>query len=100
DAGGLIEAVFFCPDANDASPCRKPNPGMLTEVAARLRVSLENVPFVCDTQRDIDAALAVGAKPLLVRTGKGLRTLERLAVPVPVVDDLAAAVDLLLVKGD
>jgi histidinol-phosphate phosphatase family protein len=27
-AGGKIDAVYFCPDTNDNSPCRKPNPGM------------------------------------------------------------------------
>ncbi len=27
-AGGKIDAVFFCPDLNEDSPNRKPNPGM------------------------------------------------------------------------
>jgi len=27
-AGGRIDAVYFCPDVDDSSPDRKPNPGM------------------------------------------------------------------------
>jgi D-glycero-alpha-D-manno-heptose 1-phosphate guanylyltransferase len=28
DNGGSIEAVYYCPDISEASPCRKPNTGM------------------------------------------------------------------------
>ena len=40
--GGRIDAVFFCPHAQDAGcACRKPLPGMLLEIAARFDVVLE-----------------------------------------------------------
>ena len=43
--GGQIDAVFYCPDAPDSdSQCRKPAPGMLHDVAARLHVDLRDVP--------------------------------------------------------
>ena len=46
----------------------------------------------------MQAARAVGASPMLVRTGKGMRTLERGEEldDVPVFDDLTAVVDALL----
>ena len=93
DAGGAIEAVFFCPDVDEANPYRKPNPGMLLEIGRRLKCSLQGVPVVGDSVRDIRAARAANAWPLLVRTGKGVRTLEREAescANVLVFDHLAA----------
>ena len=46
-AGGRIEAVFYCPDT-DASESfyRKPSPGMLLAIAERYNVPLENLPLV------------------------------------------------------
>jgi len=74
-AGGRIEAVFFCPDTDESrSPCRKPSPGMFHAIAERFNTSLTNVPAVGDALRDLQAAAAVGARPLLVLTGKGKKT--------------------------
>ncbi len=73
--GGRIEAVFFCPDTDASkSPCRKPNPGMFHAIAERFNTPLANVPAVGDALRDLQAAAAVGAKPMLVLTGKGKKT--------------------------
>lgn len=96
--GGLIEAVFFCPSADDRHPDRKPNPGMLRSIAVRLGVELAGVPVVGDSLRDLQVAQAVGARPVLVRTGKGKKTLKALDEhsAVPVFDDLAAVTDWLL----
>ena len=42
-AGGRIDAFFFCPHAADAGcQCRKPQPGMLLEVARRFNVALKD----------------------------------------------------------
>lgn len=100
--GGAIDAVFFCPHGpDDHCRCRKPKPGLLEDIGARLRVDLRGVPAVGDSRRDIDAALEVGALPILVRTGKGQQTLAKGTglLDVPVFDDLAGVVDSLL-AGD
>ena len=92
-AGGRIDAFFFCPHAADsACDCRKPKPGMLLEIARRFNVSLAGVHMVGDAQRDVDAAAAGGARPVLVLTGKGRRTLEDGKLPrgTEVYPDLAA----------
>ncbi len=48
-AGGRIEAVFYCPDtAESQSPCRKPSPGMFFAIAERLNATLERVPIYPD----------------------------------------------------
>ena len=101
EVGGRIEAILFCPClAKDNCECFKPNPGMLIEIAARLQVPLRAVPVVGDSRRDLEAAHAVAARPILVRTGMGARTLssgEDLG-DVEVYDDLAAVADELLAE--
>lgn len=73
--GGRIDAVFFCPHAQDAGcNCRKPKAGLFEEIASRLNVDLKGVPAVGDALRDLQAAAAVGAQPILVLTGKGPQT--------------------------
>lgn len=102
ESGGLIDAVFFCPHGpDDDCDCRKPRPGMFYDIAERLRVSLENVPAIGDSLRDIKAARSAGALPILVKTGKGLTTVNNpeLGPDVPVFDDLYSAVDSLLKSG-
>lgn len=99
EVGGLIDAVFFCPDVDEANPYRKPNPGMLLEISRRLKCSLQGVPVIGDSVRDIRAARAANAQPLLVRTGKGASTLEReaeICANVPTFDNLAAVADYLI----
>jgi len=97
--GGQVEAIFFCPHGpEDNCDCRKPKPGLFREIEQRLQVSLQGVPAIGDSLRDLQAAQAVGASPILVRTGKGERTLAKgqgLA-GIPVYADLFAAVDDLL----
>jgi len=81
-AGGRIDAVFFCTHTDaDQCDCRKPRPGMLNEIAARYNVSLAGVPVVGDSLRDLRAADAAGAQPILVLTGKGAKTADDPALP-------------------
>ncbi len=99
EAGGNIDAVFFCPHRpKDNCDCRKPKPGLLLDIAARLRVPLAGVPAVGDSMRDVEAAEAAGACPILVRTGNGQQTEADAAgvLHIPVYDDLATAADGLL----
>ncbi len=99
EAGGRIEAIFFCPHApDDHCECRKPKPGLFHDIASRLYVDLQDVPAVGDALRDIQAAQATGARPVLVRTGKGSRALAAATglKGVAVFDDLAAVADALL----
>ena len=97
-AGGRIEAVFFCPDTDASkSPCRKPNPGMFHAIAERFNTPLTNVPAVGDALRDLQAAAAVGARPLLVLTGKGKKTQAAGGLPdeTQTFADLAAVAQVL-----
>jgi D-glycero-D-manno-heptose 1,7-bisphosphate phosphatase len=91
--GGRIDAFFFCPHAADsACECRKPRPGMLIEIAKRFNVSLDDTYMVGDALRDLEAAAAAGAKPVLVLTGKGKKTQKEGGLPAGTIvfPDLAA----------
>ncbi|MBI3525261.1 MAG: D-glycero-beta-D-manno-heptose 1,7-bisphosphate 7-phosphatase [Betaproteobacteria bacterium] len=92
--GARIDAVFFCPHTNsDACACRKPKTGMLHEIATRYNTDLAGVPVVGDSLRDLQSAAAVGAQPMLVMTGKGVKTATDPALPPQTLlfADLAAA---------
>ena len=78
-AGGEISAIFFCPHVDeDNCECRKPRPGMLLELSRRTNRSLADIPVVGDSKRDLEAANAVNATPILVKTGKGQQTADAL----------------------
>jgi D-glycero-D-manno-heptose 1,7-bisphosphate phosphatase len=92
-AGGRIDAIFFCPHAGETDcECRKPRPGMLLEIGKRLNTPLAGVPMVGDALRDLQAAEAAGARPVLVLTGKGRGTREAGGLPpgTEIFPDLAA----------
>ena len=97
--GGRIDAVFFCPHAQDGScNCRKPKPGLLEEIGRRFNVNLRGVPSIGDSLRDLEASAAVGAQPILVLTGKGQKTRREDGLPPGTViyADLAEAVESII----
>ena len=100
DAGGRISRIVICPHGpDDDCDCRKPKPGMLEQLARHFHTSLDGVPVIGDALRDLEAAAAVGARPILVRSGKGRKTetaLPKRFAGVPVYDDLADAARALI----
>jgi D-glycero-D-manno-heptose 1,7-bisphosphate phosphatase len=99
--GGNIDAIFFCPHTpDDQCNCRKPAAGLFQQLEKRLNIKLQGIPAVGDSLRDIQSARTAGASPVLVRTGKGERTLadgEDLQ-GVPVYANLAEYVNQLLME--
>jgi D-glycero-D-manno-heptose 1,7-bisphosphate phosphatase len=100
ELGGRIDCTFFAPDHPDfPSDKRKPAPGLLLDLAKRLNLNLELVPVVGDSLRDIEAARAANARPVLVRTGNGHSTEQdkgKALRGVVVYDDLAAFASALI----
>ena len=99
EAGGKIDALVWCPHTpDDNCNCRKPAAGLIHQIESNLGVSAKDAWIVGDSQRDLDAGITAGCRPALVRTGKGLRTLEKNkgSVNAWVFDDLADFVDQLL----
>ncbi len=101
--GGRVEAVFFCPHAANAGcDCRKPAIGMFVEISQRYTLPLSQVPCVGDSLRDLQAAQTAGGRPMLVRTGKGERTLAGGELPkgTLVFDDLAEAARAIIAESE
>jgi D-glycero-D-manno-heptose 1,7-bisphosphate phosphatase len=100
--GGRIDAVFFCPhSARSECDCRKPKPGLFHSIGQRFHVDLTGVPCVGDSLRDLQAADAVGGQPILVRTGKGEKTLATGGFPehTLIFANLAEVANALLAMG-
>jgi len=67
-------------------------------IAANRHLDLSTVSVVGDSLRDMQAAMAAAAQPILVKTGKGQDTLDnhKGLEHVPAYEDLAEYVDVLL----
>jgi heptosyltransferase-2 len=64
-------AFYYCPHGpDDRCACRKPEPGMLLRARAEQGIDLRRSYMVGDNERDFIAARAVGARSVLVQTGK------------------------------
>ena len=102
-AGGRIDKIVFCPHLPDADcDCRKPRPGLLLQLQDYYTVDMNSVPVIGDSDRDLRAAQAIGARPILVLTGNGKRTLASLELsgePMETFENLASAVDALLLES-
>lgn len=101
--GGRVDAIFFCPHTAEAKClCRKPKPGMVWDIAQRFDVRLEDTPLIGDSVRDLQAAAAAGAQPILVRTGKGEKALTSDDLPehLLVFADLAEAAEYLIDRDE
>jgi len=101
EEGGHIDAVFYCPHGpDDGCKCRKPATGLLDQIAEELHIPVAGAWYVGDAEKDIELATAMKCKPVLVRSGKGMKTEVRLkqknSLPALVFDDLAAAADFIL----
>lgn len=107
EQGAELAAIFYCPHhPDDKCKCRKPLPGMLDAIEAEFNTSVESCYFVGDSLRDLQAGIAKGCKPALVKTGNGEATLAQLQnaeladsvtlSQVQVFDNLAAAADFII----
>ena len=97
-AGGRLEGIYHCPHKPDEGcGCRKPAAGLVRQMERALGYSALGAPLIGDKLSDLQLARNVGARPILVRTGYGARTLAELHDSgVDVFADLAQAADALI----
>lgn len=70
-SGGKIEKVFYCPHHPDEQcQCRKPNTGLLKQIADYTNHDLQSCAFVGDSIKDIQAAQRFGCTPIFINNGK------------------------------
>jgi|TARA_B110000263_G_scaffold44298_1_gene36280 D-glycero-D-manno-heptose 1,7-bisphosphate phosphatase len=74
-AGGRIVDIKFCPHHPDENCwCRKPNPGLLEDLATTHQLNLAEGYYVGDSLKDLRAAASAGCTGILVLTGNGIKT--------------------------
>jgi len=91
--GGHIDGIYVCPHDPDMNcHCRKPNPGLLQQIARQYDRCAAELIVVGDSLRDLQAAWAFGAPAILVRTGNGRITEQHLSSDqhIDIDEDLAA----------
>lgn len=99
-AGGSIDAIEYCIHLpQEGCACRKPQPGMLLALAKQFHCSLESVPFIGDRVSDIQAALAAGARPVVILSSMTNRDGLKDYPDVPVFSSLAEYVNHLLLTS-
>lgn len=102
EAGVPLDGTYYCPhhpDYTGPCACRKPAVGMYVGAATELGLDVQASWYVGDRITDVLPAIELGGRGILVRSGYG-RELEDVAPgPVRVVDDLAAAAELILASG-
>ena len=65
-----LDAVAVCPhDDDDACGCRKPQPGLITDTAARLGLDLSRSVMVGDRWRDVEAGRRAGLPAVFIDCG-------------------------------
>ncbi len=92
-----VTEVLVCPhDDADGCDCRKPEPGLLLDAAARWGVDLVESVMVGDRWRDVEAGARAGTSTVFIDHGYA-EDLEHM--PDHVVADLPAAADVILARG-
>jgi len=84
--GARLDGVYYCPHfpssivpeyAVDCA-CRKPRPDMALRAKSDFGLDLEGSYMIGDKVEDMEFGLNIGARPILVLTGFGERSLETL----------------------
>lgn len=70
-----IDGIYYSASSNKKDPFAKPNIGMFKEAEKNdPNIKFKNGIYIGDKMTDLKAAIKIGAKPILVRTGHGLET--------------------------
>lgn len=85
--GALIDAVYYCPYHEEGilpnyrkkDECRKPSPGMLYQAAQDFNIDLAESYMIGDSVRDILAGQQAGCRTILVLTGHGRQSKEKIS---------------------
>ncbi len=91
--------IYYCPDhPDDASKNRKPGTGLFDKAESDHGIEMEKSMMVGDAGSDIEAGVKLNMDTMLVLTGKGPETLQKLnekLTPKFVVENLLVGAELI-----
>lgn len=97
--GVKFDDILICPHhPDDDCGCRKPSPAMLLKAAKNYNIDLNQSFFMGDAPSDLDCAIQAGCQPVLLLTGRGKQTAEKLAqysIKIPIFERLSQTVSLI-----
>ena len=71
---------FVCPhQPSERCVCRKPSPFMLLKAAKKYDIDLQKSFFIGDAHSDLECATQAGCHPILLLTGRGEETLQKIS---------------------
>lgn len=93
-----LDAIYFCPHLPDAGcECRKPRLGMIESACADLPIDLEGSWMIGDKKLDVEFGFNAGIKPILVKTGYGVKHLPQMErKPEFIAENLLEAVKIIV----
>jgi D-glycero-D-manno-heptose 1,7-bisphosphate phosphatase len=98
--GALVDKIYLCTSTNLQNFWKKPSSDLLMEALNDFSTKPEEAIFIGDALRDLEAASMINCPRILVRTGKGITTLQNglpdNVLPVRIFNDLYEAVCHLL----
>lgn len=97
--GEAIDGFFYCPHVDaDNCDCRKPKVGLFARALESLEHTPELMYVVGDSARDLEAGRRIGARTVLVLSGKLDRGASQALASPPdlIADNLTGAVELIL----
>ena len=97
ESGAQVDAIYFCPHTpEDACGCRKPQTEMAQRAASEFTADLSKSFVIGDNGCDIELGQNIGATTILVRTGYGKATWQKIETkPDYTVENLYAAAVLI-----
>lgn len=103
--GTGVDGFYICPhhpeqgsgEYRKQCDCRKGKPGLLLKAAADFRIDMSKSYMIGDKLADIEAGIRAGCRPVLVLTGYGKETAQKLpSEDIPVFENLRQAGDYIL----
>ena len=73
ELGVTLDGIYFCPHTPEENClCRKTKPGLLLEAIKELNIDIKTSLMIGDSQKDLDAANAIGCKSKLLSKNEKL----------------------------
>ena len=94
EQGVTVDGVYFCPHHPDFSgpcECRKPRLGMYRDAERNLGIDLASSVYIGDRLRDVEPALELDGRGVLVETGAGRQESDSVPQGVDVARDILDA---------